>query len=222
MKRHALLFVCLLTIATLNATELIRFSATNYQGWIYNRDDVPFENNINGNKITLYGNYTLVSPIINATGIDNIIVKVTGKSLYINSPDYSYNPTLGSPTVELLDQGDNVLQSQTFYFTTAEFDRYFELTFDISQLDGKKFKLRLACWNSDFASTMAVRKVIVEDYVIDVDGDGSVTAGDVTALYNYMLNGDDSAIINGDIDGDGSITSGDITVIYNHLLGTTN
>ena len=53
----------------------------------------------------------------------------------------------------------------------------------------------------------------------DVDGDGVVTAGDITALYNYILNGDDSAIVNGDQDGDGSITSGDITFIYNILLG---
>ena len=53
----------------------------------------------------------------------------------------------------------------------------------------------------------------------DVDGDGVVTAGDVTALYNYILNGDNSAIVNGDQDGDGSITSGDITFIYNILLG---
>jgi len=53
----------------------------------------------------------------------------------------------------------------------------------------------------------------------DVDGDGFVTAGDITALYNYLLNGDDSSIVNGDTDGDGYITSGDVTVIYNILLG---
>ena len=54
----------------------------------------------------------------------------------------------------------------------------------------------------------------------DVDGDGTVTAGDITALYNYLLNGDDSSIVNGDQDGDGSITAGDITFIYNLLLGS--
>lgn len=53
----------------------------------------------------------------------------------------------------------------------------------------------------------------------DVDGDGTVTAGDITALYNYLLNSDDSAIVNGDVDGDGTITAGDITMIYNILLG---
>ena len=53
----------------------------------------------------------------------------------------------------------------------------------------------------------------------DVDGDGVVTAGDITALYNYLLNNDSSGIVNGDQDGDGNITAGDITLIYNILLG---
>lgn len=54
----------------------------------------------------------------------------------------------------------------------------------------------------------------------DVDGDGAVTAGDVTALYNYILNNDSSSIVNGDQDGDGSITAGDVTFVYNILLGS--
>ena len=52
----------------------------------------------------------------------------------------------------------------------------------------------------------------------DVDGDGEVTSYDVTLLYNYILNGDDSYIVNGDQDGDGDITSADVTVVYNNLL----
>lgn len=53
----------------------------------------------------------------------------------------------------------------------------------------------------------------------DVDGDGVVTAGDITVLYNYLLNGDSGAMVNGDQDGDDTITAGDITIIYNILLG---
>jgi hypothetical protein len=52
----------------------------------------------------------------------------------------------------------------------------------------------------------------------DVDGDGSLTAGDVTALYNWFLNGDDSALVNPDQDGDGAVTSGDVTYVYNLML----
>ncbi|MDY6413116.1 MAG: dockerin type I domain-containing protein [Bacteroidales bacterium] len=32
----------------------------------------------------------------------------------------------------------------------------------------------------------------------DVNGDGIVSSVDVTALYNYLLNNDSSAIVNGD------------------------
>ncbi|MBR5030233.1 MAG: dockerin type I repeat-containing protein, partial [Muribaculaceae bacterium] len=53
----------------------------------------------------------------------------------------------------------------------------------------------------------------------DVDGDGVVTSADVTALYNWLLNGDSGTIVNGDQDGDGTITSADVTFIYNILLG---
>ena len=53
----------------------------------------------------------------------------------------------------------------------------------------------------------------------DVDGDGEVTASDVTALYSFLLSGDDSSIVNGDQDGDGEITASDVTYVYSILLG---
>ena len=53
----------------------------------------------------------------------------------------------------------------------------------------------------------------------DVDGDGVVTAGDITILYNILLNNDYTGAVNADQDGDGVITAGDITIIYNILLG---
>ena len=53
----------------------------------------------------------------------------------------------------------------------------------------------------------------------DVNGDGEVTTVDVTAIYNYLLNGDQTFIDTCDVNGDGFITSADITVIYNILLG---
>ena len=53
----------------------------------------------------------------------------------------------------------------------------------------------------------------------DVNGDGSVTSADVTALYNYLLNGDESCLSTSDVDGDGSITSADVTAVYSIILG---
>ena len=53
----------------------------------------------------------------------------------------------------------------------------------------------------------------------DVNGDGNVTAADVTALYDVLLNNDESNIVNGDQTGDGIITAADITAVYDVLLG---
>lgn len=54
----------------------------------------------------------------------------------------------------------------------------------------------------------------------DVNGDGVVTSVDVTVLYNFLLNSDDSDMVNGDQNGDGAITTNDITLVYNILLGS--
>lgn len=51
----------------------------------------------------------------------------------------------------------------------------------------------------------------------DVDGDGAVSASDVTALYNYLLNGDMTHFDTSDVDG--AVNAADITAIYNLLLG---
>lgn len=59
-----------------------------------------------------------------------------------------------------------------------------------------------------------------ETVVGDVNGDGSLTTVDITAIYNYLLNGDETYITTSDVNGDGFITSSDITFIYNILLGT--
>ena len=56
----------------------------------------------------------------------------------------------------------------------------------------------------------------------DVNGDGTVTSADVTALYNYLLNSDDSAIVNGDQSGDGEITAADVTIVYTIMLAGKN
>ena len=65
----------------------------------------------------------------------------------------------------------------------------------------------------------AAEPAILELRVIDVNGDLAITSSDITALYNYLLNGDQTYIATSDVNGDGNITSTDITVIYNILLG---
>lgn len=227
MKLRVLLLLFLASIVTsVAAEELLTFDRKNYMGWIYTRSDVELNNaNIGANRITLYHygeeDYTLVSPMVEATGVRSIVVKVTGKSIISEDEENAYNPTLGSPTVELLNENNEVIKSFKYYFTTVEIDRYFEVNFDIRDITDGKFKLRLACWDADMNSALAIRKVIVEDCALkgDVNGDGDVTASDVTTLYDYLLNNDTTNLINGDVNGDGEITSADVTSVYNVLLG---
>lgn len=53
----------------------------------------------------------------------------------------------------------------------------------------------------------------------DVNGDGQVTASDITSLYSIILNNDWSNAVNADQNDDGEITAADITAVYNVLLG---
>lgn len=53
----------------------------------------------------------------------------------------------------------------------------------------------------------------------DVNGDGDVTVVDATAIYNYLLNEDETFLATCDVDGDGFVTVADITIIYNIILG---
>ncbi len=56
----------------------------------------------------------------------------------------------------------------------------------------------------------------------DVNGDGNVTAADITALYDLLLNNDDTHIVNGDQTGDGIVTAADVTAVYTTMLGGQN
>jgi len=57
------------------------------------------------------------------------------------------------------------------------------------------------------------------DVVGDVNQDGSVNASDVTALYNYILNGNETFLATSDVNGDGSVNASDVTAVYNIILG---
>ena len=54
----------------------------------------------------------------------------------------------------------------------------------------------------------------------DVNQDGQVNVGDVTAAYNVILGSDTEFAESADVNNDGSVTVGDITAIYNIILGT--
>lgn len=63
-------------------------------------------------------------------------------------------------------------------------------------------------------------EVTVYTQIGDVNRDGSVTIGDVTALINYLLSGDERSVntYNADTNRDGKSSIGDVTTLINYLL----
>lgn len=53
----------------------------------------------------------------------------------------------------------------------------------------------------------------------DVNCDKAVNAADVTALYNHILNGNNTFLSSSDVNGDGAVNAADVTAVYNYILG---
>ena len=69
----------------------------------------------------------------------------------------------------------------------------------------------------------SAQKITVDGATVipgDVDGNGIVTAADITALYDFLLNNDATNLVNGDQNGDGNITAADITAVYDIMLNS--
>ena len=66
--------------------------------------------------------------------------------------------------------------------------------------------------------TILLSPLFLKANIYDVNGDGAVTAADVTALYDVMLNNDYTNAIYPDINGDGVVTAADVTSVYEVLL----
>ena len=106
----------------------------------------------------------------------------------------------------------------TSYFeinaTKPQFDKITATFFDM----GSSY---LELNTSDTGGATTIYTNLSENVAIpgDVNGDGVVTAADVTALYDVLLNNDYSQVVNGDQNGDGNITAADVTAVYDVLLG---
>lgn len=101
---------------------------------------------------------------------------------------------------------------QTVDVRYATTDKFYKITSDLDPDENKNMVVDV----TDEYAGLPILPGAIEG---DVDGDGHVTSVDVTALYNYLLDGDTTHLVNGDQDGDGHITSTDVTVVYNIMLG---
>ena len=158
-------------------------------------------------------------------------VELTQYKVYFGdytNPQRSHNPKYVVPAWD----GDTTyvknIQDTTFSFGTGLTDiSHFNFTnaywyYDVKSVyyDGQESE-----WSNQILYSLVDVPQFLEDdddpqgVPGDVDGDGEVTASDITALYSFLLSGDDGDLVYGDQDGDGEVTSGDITFVYSILLG---
>jgi len=72
--------------------------------------------------------------------------------------------------------------------------------------------------NSLFSMTVTYEIEESTYSIYDVNQDGAVNASDITALYNYILNGVTTFQSTSDVNSDGSINASDVTAVYNYIL----
>lgn len=95
------------------------------------------------------------------------------------------------------------------------------LDLDVSGLSYGRHRVDIVMLDENGNATSDVMSyfLVVEPDPCDVNRDGDVTSADITAIYNFLLNGDMTYYDTSDVTGDGDITAADITAIYNRLLG---
>lgn len=120
---------------------------------------------------------------------------------------YSYNPYLYGPEdVTFLITESNCTDIQLCADGVGWFEMDQSGEFKVTVDNGK----------------LSVNRVSGNNVVGDVNGDDVCNAADITALYNWILNNDDTALVNGDQNDDNVINAADVTFVYNIILGIGN
>lgn len=233
MKRLTLfltLLIALASAATAETVTLAEFNSEEYAGWTYTRNSVLINtDNILGRKINLFhsatnGDFTLVSPAFAIDNIDTLTVTVSSYSHYALNEKYDIEQA--TPSVELLNSEGDVVESVDYYFEKAQLSRTFTVKLEVPK-NLTTGQVRLAAWNADVNCPLAILAVTVtaekaESTPVngDVNADGSVNAGDVSAVYNAMLGTttDQGILSRADVNTDGSINAGDVSLVYSLML----
>ena len=101
------------------------------------------------------------------------------------------------------------------------------VTFNVTANEGFTSSATIQIRNTLLTTTAGVEVAVADEECLvklfikgDVDDDGKVTIGDVTALIDYLLYGDASSInlTNADVDQDGAIKISDVTELIDMLL----
>lgn len=164
-----------------------------------------------------YLQYNLVEGDITLATNSNSLPRLT----YYNN-QYTFYTTSGNTFAFIGNNGaiikrvdfDGFYPSQRFTANPEGFDS------GNTYWSGSTNKVTFTCTGGNSLFSMTVTYEINESdrHPLDVNGDGAVNAADITAIYNYILNGDDTYAATSDVNGDGAINAGDVTAVYNFIL----
>ena len=187
---------------TFYPTEDLAFSGGNIQLSLKEIDEAAFEQ---GNT-TLYTGLTVVGNVVPERHSENLII-------YFDEP-YTYNG--GNLLIETLVTETGSWGTNYFYGETS--DEVNSICCYINN-SGTSNSVQYSFLPK---ATFLCKKNGGEPVVNlgDVNSDGSININDVTALIDYMLNGDDSSINldNADCNQDGSININDVTALIDFML----
>ena len=232
MKRFLLLLSATLTALVINA-QLPQFSSMSFDGWHYNHPSMPLTfNNIGSGKIVIYVNseglaLTLRSPQFICQDIDTIAATVSWYCKYFKDPKFSLDKA--ALTIVLEDELGAPLDSVTVAPVTPGASNH-TLHFTLPVPHGlTSAQLRFVSWTGTVVSSGAIKEVLLTainssggDTPLhgDVDGNGTVSISDVTALIDYLLSGNSDLINtqNADVDGDSKISISDVSLLIDLLL----
>ncbi len=187
---------------TFHPTTSLVFGGGNIQLSLKEIDEAAFEED----NTTLYTDLTVVANVVPVKNDENL-------TIYFDEP-YTYNG--GNLLIETLVTESGSWGTTEFYGETS--DELNSVCFYINN-SGATYSVAYSFLPK---ATFTCKKGGVEPVVKpgDVNNDGSVTIGDVTALIDYLLGGASGEFneANADVNGDEGITIGDVTALIDYLL----
>ena len=162
----------------------------------------------------------ILSPINTLTEHNGAVVHGETDGTYYR---LKYASWLGNPTSELLqgvtyDQTVNSNNTTSCFKLNATTPEFNKITSSTTFNRGYAY-LKVPTNQTGGATTIYTNLSGSGAIPGDVNGDGDVTGSDVTALYNYILFGQETEVFNGDQNNDGDVTGSDVTAVYNIILG---
>ena len=207
MKNICVIFCVMLALAS-HAQKLAEFNLNSYEGWTYTRSSVDLNTaNISTNKINLYGDYTLVSPLFSAQNVKYVKAQIRIVSKNYAQDKYSY--LKASPALQLLDANGIVVSTVLHYYSEALLEQNIEAYLPVPEAS-QMLSFRISVPSGDVNSTGAVREVTLSASAVAEETD-------VTSTIKMIRETDGTSPI-ADVNESGIIDVSDVTTVINHIL----